>query len=978
MQLKENIQQFFHRLKESWNSGKFQRGTRITYGIIWNIVLFFLVVGVIGAIFIGGIGAGYFASLVEDEEIRDYEAMAADIYNYTETSRMYFADEIFLGEVSADLHRDETTLNKIAPELTAAVIATEDEYFNEHEGIVPKAILRALVQEVTGAPTQTGGSTLTQQLIKNQLLTNEVSFERKAKEILLAMRLERFFDKNEILEAYFNIIPYGRDSSGRNIAGVQTAAQGIFGVDASDVNLAQAAYLAGLPQSPSTYTPFANGGGLKSEEGMEAGLNRMKTVLNRMLEMNYITQEEYEEALQYDIVADFKEEEALPFEKYPVLAAEIQREAIDIIYNHLLETDGITSDDLAEDPDLEKEYNAKARQALQMNGYEIHSTIDKELYDTFQEVGTNFENYGPNTITSVTDYNTGETTSEEQQVQGAAVMIENSTGKILSFFGNRFAGEDTHFNFASQAKRSNGSTMKPILVYGPSLEEGLLQPGTPIADVFFEVPNNGDMHEIQNVNRRHHGILSARENLAVSHNIPAVKSYLQLIDMNPVDKYLRKMGITTLTDFEYAHPTLAIGATYDGITIEENTNAFSTIANGGQFADAYIIDKITTNDGDVIYEHEVETTEVFSPQTSYLLLDMMRDVISDGTARDLRSQLTYPQVDWAGKTGTSQDYWDVHFVGSNPNITFATWMGYEKPDSLETTQSVRNRSYWAAFINAASEIRPEIVAPDQAFQRPDGIVERSYCAISGKLPSDLCERAGLVKTDLFNEKFVPTEVDDSLITGNQIRVNGRAVSVSPDTPNEFTSSRGLMFNPDFLQEKGYDELPDITQIIPTNGDRSKWENISFPNMNGESLLETSGGAPSAPSSLSISGNQLTWSASSSNDVVGYRIYRGASSDGNFSRVGSSTSTDFQTGSGDGIYHVRAVNYFGEESAPSSSIEVGNVTNNNEDDNEVESESENDEDTENQSEEDNEDEEDEEEQEEEQEIDEDNENEGEDD
>src|SRR5699024_1010941 len=153
--------------------------------------------------------------------------------------------------------------------------------------------VRAIVQQATNSSTQSGGSTLTQQLVKNQILTNEVSFERKAKEILLAMRLERFFDKDEILEAYLNIIPYGREASGRNIAGVQTSAQGIFGVDASEVNLPQAAYLAGLPQGPSYYTPFSSDGGLKDKAGLQPGINRMKSVLNRMYEENYITKKQY-------------------------------------------------------------------------------------------------------------------------------------------------------------------------------------------------------------------------------------------------------------------------------------------------------------------------------------------------------------------------------------------------------------------------------------------------------------------------------------------------------------------------------------------------------------------------------------------------------------------------------------------------------------------------------------------------------------
>lgn len=921
MDFKQVMGQLFHKIKSSWKAGKIQRTSRITYGVIWNVILFFLLVGFIGMFFVGGVGAGYFASLVKDEEIRDYETMAQDIYDYAETSRIYFANEEYLGEINAELHRDETTLDQIAPHLLDAVIATEDEYFKEHEGVVPKAILRAILQEVTNASTQTGGSTLTQRLIKNQILTNEVSFERKAKEILLAMRLERFFEKEEILEAYLNIVPYGRDSSGRNIAGIQTAAQGIFGIDASDVNLAQAAYLAGLPQSPSAYTPFANGGGLKSEEGIQPGLNRMTTVLNRMYEMKYITKEQYEEALAYDLVADFKEEEQLPYEEYPVLTFELEGRAIEVLRNIFLKEDGYTSEDVQNNPDLVSEYQTKAARALQVEGYEIHSTIDKEIYDAFQEIGRNFPNYGSDTLTT---YETpdGEKVEVQQQVQGAAMMIENSTGRIISFFGNRDPSIEEHFNYATSATRSNGSAMKPILVYGPALEEGLIQPGTPIADVYLTVPDGSGVKEIRNISRTHHGLLPARTNLAKSYNIPAVRTYLSLMDINPVDKYLRKMGITSLGDDEYKNASLALGGTSHGISIEENTNAFSTVANGGQFADAYMIEKITTKDGEVVYEHKPEPVEVFSPQTSYLLTDMMRDVVSNGTASSLRSMLKYPTVDWAGKTGTSQETYDVHFVASNPNITFGTWMGYRINDSLEhLTHSTRNLTFWSELINAASDIRPELVAPAHAFQQPEGIVSRSYCAISGKLPSDLCAKAGLVKTDLFNAKFVPTQVDNSLTTGNHLIVNGKAIMAGPNTPGEFTKGNGLMFNPEFLRERGYDKLPDITQIIPKNEDRSKWEKIGFPGTSFGGTISDDGQAPAAPTSLKASDSTLTWSASSSNDVVGYRIYKAAKPGDNFSRVGNIASTEYKI-NGDGVYHVKAVDYFGKESAASSTVVIG--------------------------------------------------------
>src|SRR5690625_2414219 len=318
-------------IKSLWKKGKIQRSARITYDVVWNIILFFLVIGFIGIFFAGGLGAGYFASLVKDEPIRTASSMEKDIYNYEETSKIYFANNKYLGDVKSDLHREETSLDKISDLIIDAVIATEDDSFYEHKGVVPKAITRAILQEALNSDVKTGGSTLTQQLIKNQVLTNEVSFDRKAKEILLALRLENFFEKDDILEAYLNIIPYGREASGRNIAGIQTAAQGIFGVNADEVNLPQAAYLAGLPQSPSAYTPYVSGGGLKDEEGITAGINRMKTVLKRMYDAEFINQQEYEEAIEYDIVVDFVEQINSPIERYPYLVNELEKRSKEII-----------------------------------------------------------------------------------------------------------------------------------------------------------------------------------------------------------------------------------------------------------------------------------------------------------------------------------------------------------------------------------------------------------------------------------------------------------------------------------------------------------------------------------------------------------------------------------------------------------------------------------------------------------------------
>ena len=234
---------------------------------------------ILGGVFAGGVGAGYFASLVKDEKVRPAESMKKDIYQYEETSYLYFDNNIPLGKLRSDIDREEVKISEVSDYLKNAVIATEDEYFFEHNGVVPKALLRAVYQEFTNSAVQTGGSTLTQQLIKNQILTNEVSFDRKAKEVLLALRVERFLEKDEILEAYLNVSTFGRNSTGQNVGGVQAAAKGIFGVDAKDLNLPQSAFIAGLPQSPFGYTPFTNKGEIKEQAALEPGLNRLKTVL---------------------------------------------------------------------------------------------------------------------------------------------------------------------------------------------------------------------------------------------------------------------------------------------------------------------------------------------------------------------------------------------------------------------------------------------------------------------------------------------------------------------------------------------------------------------------------------------------------------------------------------------------------------------------------------------------------------------------
>lgn len=881
--------------------------TRITLQVLWNLSLLFFIIMLIGIFFAGGVGAGYFASLVKDEPVRSYESMKKDIYNYEETSELYFANNVYLGKLYTDLEREEISLKDVSPHLINAIIATEDKYFYEHKGIVPKAIMRALYQEVTNANIQTGGSTLTQQLIKNQILTNEVSFERKAKEILLALRLEKYFSKDEILEAYLNVSTFGRNSSGRNIAGVQAAAKGIFGVNANELNLPQAAFIAGLPQSPFAYTPYTNKGEIK--QNLEPGLSRMKTVLNRMYTDEKISKKEYEEALAYDVTKDFITVYENPVSEYPWVTFEIEKRAREVMSVVLAKKDGFGEEDLENDSLLKEKYLTLADRDIRQGGYKIHSTINKEIYDALQEVARNFPYYGSDRHITVTDPETGENKTIVEPVQVGAILIENQTGKIIAFVGGRdFNIEQT--NHATSAKRSNGSTMKPLLVYAPAMELGTIGPGSVLPDVPMRLDPSSNRIWPQNYGGGYSGLMTAREALRKSANIPAVKAYVDILPHRPA-QYLQKMGFTSLTEADFVNPSTAIGGLTNGVTVEENTNAFGTFANGGQFVDAYMIEKITDKEGNTIYQHEIKPVQVFSPQTAYLTYDMMRDVISSGTAASLNGRLKF-RADWAGKTGTSQEYKDSWFVATNPNVSFGVWNGYDTPKPMDyrykgLNYGIRNIYLWADFMNAVYDIAPDLVAPTQTVQRPPGIVSRSFCAITGLAPTEACANAGLVKSDIFNAKFVPRQGDSSFTSGKYVTIGDKKYMALDSTPAEFAET-GLIIDPEFMQ-KLFGVRIDLSIITAKN---SGLASALVP----AAKLNENGKVP-APVAVSQSGNTISWSSNGESDIVGYRIYNGGNK---VASIKAGSSLSYQVGNGS--YYVTAVDVAGQESPPSNVLVIG--------------------------------------------------------
>ncbi|MFC3418424.1 transglycosylase domain-containing protein [Salinicoccus hispanicus] len=715
------------------------------YDTVWNIILFsvltFTLLGILGL----SIGLGYFAALVNDEEIQPVEEVRTALTEMTESTTVAFGSGESLGTLRADLIRERVDYDSISPYVSEALIATEDEYFYDHNGVVPKAFLRATLQQVAGSSSGTGGSTLTQQLVKNQLLTNETTFDRKATELLLAFRVEKMLSKEEILEAYLNAVSFGRNANGQNIAGIQAAAEGIFGKDAGDLNLAESAFIAGLPQNPYAYTPFLQGGTVKDPELLEAGQNRQRFVLERMLTEEAITQEEYEQALDYDLYANLAESVTVPNQNYPFLTDEIERRSIDILKYHLAEEDGLTREDVDSTPLINQQYTNEANTALRNQGYHIETTIDKTIYDTMQNVKDNSNYYyGSRSIADATDATEEEQEEEDEILEHeiGAVMKDNQTGKILGFIGGR-DHDRSSINHATQTSRQAGSTMKPLITYGPAIDKGIIAPDTVLLDEIFTIPEIDYSPRNYDVDEEF-GLVSAKHALSNSYNLSTLRLWADVRKENP-QEYFEKMGIP-LGENAYSDENTLVPSTPLGshtMSVEDNANAFSTFANNGELVDSYMIESITSPEGETIYEHESESTQIFKDSTAYLMTDMLKETFQTGSAYYIQDY--YDQVsdtyDWAAKTGTSNGFVDSWFMGYNPKVTLGVWMGYDRNIPQVQNQDSEQHMHiynWRALAQAISEVAPEQLGANERFSRPSSVREVEYCALTMETEED-CE-----------------------------------------------------------------------------------------------------------------------------------------------------------------------------------------------------------------------------------------------
>ena len=630
-----------------------------------------------------------FHDLPSASELRDVASMAQATTIYDRNNRTAFT--IF------QERRIETPLSEISPHLVHAVISVEDQRFYDHRGIDLIRIVAAAVTNLREHRAAQGGSTLTQQLARQSFLTSDKTLRRKLKEAVLAWRLEREFTKDQLLELYLNKVYFGD-----GLYGVEAASLGFFGKHARDVDVAEAALLAGLVKSPSTYAPTIN---------LDRAVARRNVVLQAMLATNAIDAAMYQNALrsQPRLADALRSEETYgQYFKEEVRKQLVQRFGWERVYQ---------------------------------GGLKVYTTLDPAMQQAAEaEVARSLAEIEKRQLKRVK-----QPAPTTEPLQAALVALDPTTGDVRAMVGGR-SFDQSRFNRATQARRQAGSAFKPF-VYASALEQGFT-PATVITDLDTPIAT------LQGAwvpdDHGGSGAMTMRTALKTSSNRAAVQM-LQQIGIPTAVRYAQRLGVGGLPEV----PSLALGS--GEVTLMSMTAAYSAFANQGMFTEPSLIRRVDDSSGRVLYTSSTREDRALSEATAFLMTSMMSDVINGGTAWQARRVgFTLPA---AGKTGTTNDYHDAWFVGFTPHLVTGVWIGYDMPRTIIANGYAGELAVplWGRFMEAATRNDK----PDR-FRIPPTVVPVTICRLSGKLPSAGCESAVMFDGDgnptdramLYTEYFV--------------------------------------------------------------------------------------------------------------------------------------------------------------------------------------------------------------------------------
>ena len=606
-------------------------------------------------------------------------------------------------------NREVVPLKALPRTLVNATLSTEDRHFYRHWGVDLGGIARAAITNLLNLRTAQGGSTITQQLARNLFLTHERTLDRKFKELVIALRIEKMYSKSEILEMYFNQIYYGHGAYG-----IQAASRTFFGKDVRELTLPEAALLAGLPQNPSGHSPYRQ---------PKNALARRNVVLKNMLETKTITSGQYETAIRAPLGVVDRPEGAGQAPYF----VEMVRQTLDDKYGSNLVYEGGLKIYTSLDLDLQRE----AERALERRLSELEARYKyRNTHGSFVLPAA----ATPDVKVPVA--------SQTPYVQGALVALDVKTGYIRALVGGRDFRHSS-FNRATQAKRQPGSSFKPF-IYTAAIDNGL-SPNDVIVDEPVSLPGgaNGGAWTPHNYDGKYSGAVTLRYALQRSINIPAIK-LLRKLGVSLVASYARRMGIKS-----QIQPNLSMALGTSEVNLLELTSAYEVLANEGiRNEPAYIL-KVEDKSGAVLETHLPRPVDVLSGETAGTMTSMLQSVMDHGTGYPARAAgFVLPA---AGKTGTTDDYSDAWFVGYTPSLVCGVWVGFDvkKQMGKGVTGAVGALPIWTDFMLAAYRGRPT-----ENFNLPGEGVTREICTETGLLATEACPS---VTAETFTPGTEPTE-----------------------------------------------------------------------------------------------------------------------------------------------------------------------------------------------------------------------------
>ncbi len=807
-------------------------------------VLFVVLITI--CVVIGCTGIGAFRGIIDNApDVNDI-----DISPLGYATFLYDGDGNQLRKLTApSSNRLPVSIDQIPVDLQHAVVAIEDERFYEHNGIDVRGILRAFVKNLSSGDLSEGASTITQQLLKNNVFTNWTQestwlerFTRKIQEQYLAVEIEKKINnKNVILENYLNTINLGAGTYG-----VQAAARKYFNKDVWDLNLSECTTLAGITQNPTQYNPI---------EHPEANAKRRKEVLDHMIDQGYITQEQYDQVINDDIYSEIQAAQVLNEETDNTVYSYFEDELIDQVINDLMNIKGYTrtqaqnlvysgglsiytTQDASIQKILDEEYADPSNYpdyvqyaldyALTVqnpDGEEVNyskemlrlyfQNEDPEfdlLFDSQEEGQSYVDRYKEHVLADGSTV-VSERVSFAPQPQSSMSIIDQHTGYVKAIIGGR--GEKTAsltLNRATDTTRQPGSTFKILSTYAPALNEK----GMTLATTFEDEPYNyPDGSPVNNASKSYGGTTTIRRAIQNSINVVAVKC-LEEVTPELGLQYLDNFGFTTLahgteadkdadgTIWTDANLPMALGGLTHGVTNVELCAAYAAIANNGNYIEPIYYTKILDHNGNVLIEKNSAGRSVIKESTAWLLTSAMEDVVNQGTGT--ACQLDDMTV--AGKTGTTDAYNDLWFVGYTPYYTCAVWSGFDNNEKLPEDARDFHKNLWKKVMTRIHE-----GLPDKEFDMPASVEKISICEETGLLPRAGCP----VITEYFDIGDVPTDYCD------------QHFYESDDTMEEYTTDEGT-FN---VSPTPDPNNPNADNNSNDNGDNTGGDNTGGDNTGGD-------------------------------------------------------------------------------------------------------------------------------------------------